>query len=113
MGRIIRVICATICLTILVGFWPFWMYAEAQHINVKKAAMLESVPVEVVVMEEAVNPEEAVVIITSITGVGSGVMISEDGLVLTAGHMLRAGLPAIVAITTEEASPSVVTLFDL
>lgn len=46
------------------------------------------------------NPELATMIIHAPDGLGTGVLISPDGIVLTAGHMLKMGLPQDVEFYT-------------
>jgi S1-C subfamily serine protease len=46
------------------------------------------------------NPEYSTMIIHAFDGLGSGVLISPDGIVLTAGHMLESGLPVSVEFYT-------------
>jgi S1-C subfamily serine protease len=45
----------------------------------------------------AINPIDSVVLIESGMFLGSGVVISEDGIILTAAHMIEYGLPDRVA----------------
>lgn len=47
------------------------------------------------------EPEDTVVLIMGMDSIGSGVVISEDGIILTAGHILERGFPLIVTFYNE------------
>lgn len=57
---------------------------------------VSTVVIPPVISEIYPNPEDAIVLIKTSMGIGSGVVISEDGIILTAGHMLEYGLPEMV-----------------
>lgn len=84
-----------IFISIALVFSLIGMYA-AYNSPIDKEAIIPEQSRIVIVEPElkiSVAPIDCVVLIETTMSLGSGVVISEDGIILTAGHMLEYGLP--------------------